>query len=64
MSMLKCKKVFQGFFFFKCCFCFFYRLVERLLSETDLKVVVFNGQLDLIVSTPGKSYQAPPPPSP
>lgn len=27
--------------------------VERLLSETDLKVVVFNGQLDLIVSTPG-----------
>lgn len=28
--------------------------VERLLSETDLKVVVFNGQLDLIVSTPGE----------
>ncbi|XP_052128745.1 retinoid-inducible serine carboxypeptidase-like isoform X1 [Frankliniella occidentalis] len=28
-------------------------IVERLLSETDLKVVVFNGQLDLIVSTPG-----------
>lgn len=28
-------------------------IVERLLSETDLKVVVFSGQLDLIVDTPG-----------
>lgn len=37
----------------QCCKLFCVCLVERLLSETDLKVVVFNGQLDLIVSTPG-----------
>lgn len=26
-----------------------------LLNETDLNVIVYNGQLDLIVDTPGKS---------
>lgn len=29
-------------------------IVERLLNETDIKVAVYNGQLDLIVDTPGK----------
>nr|AEE62385.1 unknown [Dendroctonus ponderosae] len=28
-------------------------IVERLLNETDLTVAVYNGQLDLIVDTPG-----------
>ncbi|KAJ8667663.1 hypothetical protein QAD02_009326 [Eretmocerus hayati] len=28
-------------------------LVEQLLDQTDLKVIVYNGQLDLIVCTPG-----------
>ncbi|XP_076266199.1 retinoid-inducible serine carboxypeptidase-like [Rhynchophorus ferrugineus] len=28
-------------------------LVERLLNETDIEVSVYNGQLDLIVDTPG-----------
>ncbi|XP_030760618.1 retinoid-inducible serine carboxypeptidase-like [Sitophilus oryzae] len=28
-------------------------IVERLLNETDIKVGVYNGQLDLIVDTPG-----------
>ncbi|KAK9879090.1 hypothetical protein WA026_003904 [Henosepilachna vigintioctopunctata] len=28
-------------------------VVERLINETDLQVVVYNGQLDLIVDTPG-----------
>lgn len=32
--------------------CFF--AVERLLDETDLRVFVYTGQLDLIVDTPGK----------
>lgn len=27
--------------------------VERLLNETSLEVTVYNGQLDLIASTPG-----------
>lgn len=30
-------------------------LVERLLNETDIHVAVYNGQLDLIVDTPGKN---------
>lgn len=30
-------------------------VVEKLLNETDIKVAVYNGQLDLIVNTPGKS---------
>ncbi|XP_014235676.1 retinoid-inducible serine carboxypeptidase-like [Trichogramma pretiosum] len=29
------------------------RHVEKLLNETDLKVYIFNGQLDLIINTPG-----------
>lgn len=28
-------------------------VVERLLNETDITVAVYNGQLDLIVDTPG-----------
>nr|XP_015839909.1 PREDICTED: uncharacterized protein LOC664192 [Tribolium castaneum] len=28
-------------------------IVERLLNETDVRVAVYNGQLDLIVDTPG-----------
>lgn len=32
---------------------FFFRPVEQLLNETDVKVVVLSGQLDLIVDTPG-----------
>ncbi|CAH1115720.1 unnamed protein product [Psylliodes chrysocephalus] len=28
-------------------------VVEKLLNETDIKVAVYNGQLDLIVNTPG-----------
>lgn len=30
-------------------------VVERLLNETDITVAVYNGQLDLIVDTPGIS---------
>lgn len=29
-------------------------LVEQLLNETHLNIFVYNGQLDLIVDTPGK----------
>lgn len=32
---------------------FFFIPVERVLNETDIKVAVFSGQLDLIVDTPG-----------
>lgn len=28
-------------------------VVERLLNETDITLAVYNGQLDLIVDTPG-----------
>lgn len=39
--------------------CFFSKLntfvlVESILNDTDIQVAVYNGQLDLIVDTPGK----------
>ena len=33
---------------------FFLKTVAKLLNETDLKIFVYNGQLDLIINTPGK----------
>ena len=38
-------------YFFK--FTIYFSIVERLLNETNLKVFMYNGQLDFIVSTPG-----------
>lgn len=34
-------------------FVYYFVTVENLLNKTDLEVMVFTGQLDLIVNTPG-----------